>query len=62
LSYTTFAYGNEATATVTNETALESKYPTGRLTLGGPADLFDEIVNVTASLTNTGGIQGAEVA
>lgn len=62
LSYTTFDYSTEATATVTNATALASRYPTGGLTLGGQADLWDEVVSVTATVSNTGSIAGAEVA
>jgi beta-glucosidase len=34
LSYTTFSYG-DVTATITNSTALSSKYATGQLGLGG---------------------------
>lgn len=63
LSYTTFTYAATATATVTNATALQgSQYASGTLTLGGPADLWDEVVRVTASVANTGGRDGAEVA
>lgn len=63
LSYTTFTYDtSSASATVTNATALASRYPTGALALGGPSDLWDEVVSVTASLSNTGSRAGAEVA
>lgn len=62
LSYTSFTYSSEVTAVVTNQTALGSKYPTGQLALGGYADLFDEIVTVSTSIENSGGIDGAEVA
>lgn len=61
LSYTTFTYGDVA-AQVTNETVLASRYPTGVLTLGGPADLYTEVVTVTTSLANAGSVAGAEVA
>ncbi|KAF2158784.1 glycoside hydrolase family 3 protein [Zasmidium cellare ATCC 36951] len=61
LSYTTFSYGN-VSIEITNQTALESKYPTGVLSLGGQKDLFDEIVTVTSSVKNTGDVAGAEVA
>jgi beta-glucosidase len=61
LSYTTFEYGG-VTASVTNQTALDSTYPTGELALGGPSDLFDEVVTVQTTIQNTGGVDGAEVA
>ncbi|CAK3794324.1 beta-glucosidase D [Lecanosticta acicola] len=61
LSYTTFSYGDVALST-TNKTALASTYPTGRLTLGGKADLWDEVISVTSSVKNTGSLAGAEVA
>lgn len=61
LSYTTFAYG-AVRAKITDAAALASKYPTGPLGLGGYADLFDEVVEVTTTLSNTGGVDGAEVA
>ncbi|KAK4495538.1 hypothetical protein PRZ48_013870 [Zasmidium cellare] len=61
LSYTTFTYG-DVKVDVTNQKALESKYPTGVLSLGGQKDLFDEIVTVTSSIKNTGNVAGAEVA
>lgn len=61
LSYTTFTYG-DVTATITNKTVASSKYTTGPLTLGGAADLFTEFVSVTTSITNSGGLSGAEVA
>lgn len=62
LSYTTFNYSSTATATVTNTTALASKYPTGGLAIGGEADLWDEVVSVTTTISNTGSRDGAEVA
>ncbi|KAJ5717925.1 hypothetical protein N7488_003571 [Penicillium malachiteum] len=43
LSYTTFSYSDVA-AKVTNQSALSSKYPTGKLGLGGEADLFNDVV------------------
>lgn len=61
LSYTTFSYG-DVKVQVTNQTAIDSKYPTGILTLGGEKDLFDDIVTVTSSIKNTGDVAGAEVA
>jgi len=61
LSYTTFQYGN-VSAQKSDEQALSSKYPTGGLTLGGNADLFDEVISVSVTVANTGDVDGAEVA
>ncbi|KAK9772117.1 hypothetical protein SCAR479_11280 [Seiridium cardinale] len=61
LSYTTFAYG-DVTATITNQTAISSKYPTGILSLGGQTDLFDEVLTVKTTVQNSGAVTGAEVA
>ncbi|EKG13903.1 Glycoside hydrolase family 3 [Macrophomina phaseolina MS6] len=61
LSYTTFAFGAVA-AQKTDESALASAYPTGPLAVGGKTDLFDEVIAVTTSVTNTGDVDGAEVA
>lgn len=61
LSYTTFSHSN-LQISVTNQTALSQKYPTGVLTLGGQKDLFDDIVTITSSVKNTGDVAGAEVA
>lgn len=61
LSYTTFDYANlqVATATTNASTAL---YPTGAIGLGGQTDLWDELVIVTADITNSGSVDGQEVA
>lgn len=61
LSYTEFTYGT-VTATITNTTALSSKYASGTLTLGGKADLFEEVIIVNTTVSNTGSVDGAEVA
>ncbi|RDW92678.1 hypothetical protein BP5796_02072 [Coleophoma crateriformis] len=61
LSYTEFTYGM-VTTTVTNSTALASKYPTGTLGLGGISDMFDEVIKVNTTIANTGAVDGAEVA
>lgn len=50
------------TAEVTNATALASRYPTGGLVLGGHQDLWDEVIQITTKIQNTGSITGAEVA
>jgi beta-glucosidase len=49
-------------ASTTNRSALASKFPQEKLTLGGAADLFYNVVNVSTSVTNTGSVEGAEVA
>ncbi|TVY49746.1 putative beta-glucosidase D [Lachnellula occidentalis] len=59
LSYTTFSYSD---ITVTQTAALNSTYATGTHSVGGREDLWDNIVNVTAVISNTGSIDGHEVA
>lgn len=61
LSYTTFNYSTQVTVTP-NTTALAQAYSTGALAIGGREDLWDVIANVSSSISNTGGIAGAEVA
>jgi beta-glucosidase len=61
LSYTTFAYG-AVTVKQTDHTALASPYPTGKLALGGEADLWDEVIQVTVTVKNTGSRAGADTA
>ena len=61
LSYTNFTYG-DLTATITNTSALSYTYANGALGLGGEEDLWDEVVNATISVKNTGSVIGAEVA
>ncbi|EME38884.1 glycoside hydrolase family 3 protein [Dothistroma septosporum NZE10] len=61
LSYTTFTYTTPTLASK-NSTALSSTYPTGYLTLGGTSDLFDEVISITTTITNSGTLEGAEVA
>ncbi|ETS73995.1 hypothetical protein PFICI_13861 [Pestalotiopsis fici W106-1] len=60
LSYTTFNYTG-LTITKKDSTDL-SQYPTGEVLQGGPSDLWDIVATVTATVTNTGGVSGAEVA
>ncbi|KAI0129136.1 glycoside hydrolase superfamily [Xylariales sp. AK1849] len=62
LSYTNFTYSSDVTASVTNTTSLASGYATGAMGLGGPEDLWDEVVTVSTSVSNTGSLDGAEVA
>jgi beta-glucosidase len=61
LSYTNFTYG-AANLTITNSTALSSIYPTGQLSVGGKADLWDEVIRVSLPITNSGSVDGNEVA
>jgi len=61
LSYTNFTYGN-LTVTTTNATALSTTYPTSGLAVGGKADLWDEVVSVSLDISNTGAVEGSEVA
>lgn len=62
LSYTNFTYSSDLAITTTNATALSSRYPTGALAVGGYADLWDTVVSVKASISNSGALDGAEVA
>jgi beta-glucosidase len=61
LSYTEFTYG-ATTAIVTNSTAIKSRYPTGRMGLGGESDLWEEVISISLAIQNTGPVAGAEVA
>lgn len=62
LSYTTFSFDAKIDVKATNSSALASKYATGVLGLGGPQDLWDPVIQVTTSVSNTGAVEGAEVA
>ncbi|KAK5082100.1 hypothetical protein LTS08_001722 [Lithohypha guttulata] len=59
LTYSNFSYSN----IVVNPgpTGNLSPYPTGPIVPGGHADLFDNLVSVTATITNTGSVAAAEV-
>ncbi|AEO56946.1 glycoside hydrolase family 3 protein [Thermothelomyces thermophilus ATCC 42464] len=61
LSYTTFAYDNLVVEKVASAGRL-GEYPTGRVVEGGQEDLWDVLVEVSAEVTNTGKVAGAEVA
>lgn len=60
LSYTTFSYSDLAISKVPS--TKTSAYPTGPVLQGGQADLWDVVARVTAVVTNTGSLAGAEVA
>ncbi|KAL3420316.1 beta-glucosidase M [Phlyctema vagabunda] len=61
LSYTTFEYANISVASVSTETA---EYPDAAIPIvqGGHPQLWENLFNVTAVITNTGHVAGAEVA
>ncbi|KAK3896589.1 beta-glucosidase cel3A [Staphylotrichum tortipilum] len=57
LSYTNFTYASlKITSTATSGPATGTTIP------GGPADLWETVATVTAVVTNSGGVEGAEVA
>ena len=61
LSYTTFNYTNLSIAFPS--TSLPT-YPTGTPSVGGPPppqDLWDTVVRISATITNTAPLDGAEV-
>ncbi|CAK7238293.1 hypothetical protein SEUCBS140593_010519 [Sporothrix eucalyptigena] len=60
LSYTTFEFRNLSLAAST--TASTAEYPTGAVAEGGQTDLWDLLYQVTATVINTGLVDGAEVA
>jgi len=64
LSYTTFQYSSLKIKKICkkNSDCKLTTYPTGDIVPGGRTDLWDVIVNVTAKVTNTGSVAGAEVA
>ncbi|KAJ6787866.1 hypothetical protein PWT90_07154 [Aphanocladium album] len=62
LSYTTFGLANLQARRFDNASDALAEYPTGAVIPGGHADLWDNLVSVTADVTNTGrNHTGAEV-
>ncbi|KAL2152564.1 hypothetical protein VTH82DRAFT_5748 [Thermothelomyces myriococcoides] len=61
LSYTTFEYDKLVVRKV-GSAGRFGEYPTGRIVEGGQEDLWDVLVEVSAEVTNTGEVDGAEVA
>lgn len=59
LSYTTFEFANLQIGRTNSSTAA---YPTGAITPGGQTDLWNELILVTADISNTGPVDGKEVA
>jgi len=62
LSYTTFAYSKLSISPNTKGNINLGPFPTGTILPGGNEDLWDTIATITATITNTGGVTGAEVA
>ena len=62
LSYTTFEYSRLSISKPSSTKGVLGPYPTGPILPGGHADLWDEIIEVTATITNKGSMAGAEVA
>ncbi|KAI1816320.1 glycoside hydrolase family 3 protein [Poronia punctata] len=60
LSYTTFNYSNLVIER--NQSQDPDEYPSGPILEGGHRDLWDVIANVSATIANTGDVDGAEVA
>lgn len=56
LSYTNFTYSN-----LTISGSPRPGAATGKIAPGGPEDLWETVVTITTSITNTGGVAGAEV-
>lgn len=60
LSYTSFEFGDLASSKASNVST--DSYPTGEVLEGGQVDLWDVVATVSATVTNTGNVTGAEVA
>lgn len=61
MTYTTFEYSNLRVRQDVKSNNL-SEYPVGPMIPGGSADLWDIVAVVTADLTNSGGMEAAEIA
>ncbi|KAK4193133.1 putative beta-glucosidase M [Podospora australis] len=62
LSYTTFNYSNLSVEKVSGNDTNFDEFPTGAIVEGGQKDLWDVLVTAEAEVTNTGKVNGAEVA
>lgn len=60
LSYTSFSIDKMGVDMV--DGSQSGEWPTGPIMQGGQRDLWDSLVNVTVTVTNTGDVAGAEVA
>lgn len=61
LTYTTFGYSDISISKVSNARNM-SAYAIGEIIPGGHADLFADVVTVSATITNTGSVGAAEIA
>ncbi|KAI0406452.1 beta-glucosidase M [Xylaria palmicola] len=61
LSYTTFAF-SDLRISPNASARTDGEFPTGAVRAGGPADLWDVVATVRATVANTGPADGAEVA
>ena len=59
---TVTAYTNFTYADLTADSSATSGPIAGTIVPGGPDDFFDEVASITASITNSGAVAGAEVA
>ncbi|TVY89361.1 putative beta-glucosidase D, partial [Lachnellula willkommii] len=59
LSYTSFTYTD---ISIEQTASINGSHASGTLTVGGREDLWDNVVNVTATITNSGSVSGHEVA
>ncbi|KAM0471674.1 hypothetical protein ACHAP7_008938 [Fusarium lateritium] len=59
LSYTTFEY---ADLLISKSDAKTEEYATGNVSEGGRSDLWDAVATVSAKVTNTGDVDGKDVA
>ena len=57
IAYTNFTYSD-----ITVDSTVKAGAATGATVPGGRADLYETVATVTASITNSGGVEGAEVA
>ncbi|KAJ5626337.1 glycoside hydrolase family 3 protein [Penicillium lagena] len=62
LSYATFEYGDLRISKTSSKGVNQGEYPRGAIAPGGPTDLWDDLVTVTATIRNTAKVAGAEVA
>lgn len=58
-AYTNFSYSD---LTISSAPLNVSTYPTGPIGEGGPEDLYEDLVKLTATITNTGSFHGGEAS
>lgn len=59
LTYSNFSYSD---IVISSPVSNLSTYPVGEIIPGGAADLFDNVLSISATITNTGGVAAAEIA